>query len=72
MKDEVFLRKLGKKIVELRTENEISQNELAKRIGSKNTHVRRIERGEVSSSINMLRRIAEELGVSISELVNID
>ena len=71
MKDEVFLRKLGKKIVQLRTEIEISQNELARRIGSMNTHVRRIERGEVSCGINMLRAIAKELKITISELVDV-
>ncbi|MES2592186.1 MAG: helix-turn-helix transcriptional regulator [Bacteroidota bacterium] len=71
MKDDIYLNKLGKKIVDLRTKKEISQNQLAKNIGSTNTHMRRIERGEVSCTINMLRKIAEVLEISISELVDI-
>lgn len=72
MKDDIYLRKLGRKIVQLRTEKKISQNQLAKNIGSINTHLRRIERGEVSCGINMLRAIAAELDISVSELVKIE
>ncbi len=71
MKDEVYLKKLGEKIVLIRKEKEIGQLDLAKEIGSSNTQLRRIERGEVNSTINMLRHIAKVLGVGVDELVKI-
>jgi putative transcriptional regulator len=71
MKDETYLKKLGAKIVQIRTEKEISQKQLALNIGSTNTHLRRIERGEANPTINTLRRIAAELGISISDLVSL-
>lgn len=69
MTDEEFLKVLGARIRELRTEKGLSQDELASRLGTKHTQVGRIERGEVNSSINMLRRIAGELGVELGELI---
>jgi transcriptional regulator with XRE-family HTH domain len=71
MKDEVYLKKLGQKIVQLREEREISQRELARRIETNNTQIRRIETGSVNSSINMLRRIANEFNMTIGQLVEI-
>ena len=72
MNDEVYLRKLGEKIVGLRKTKGITQLELAERLATKNTQIRRIERGTVNSTINMLRKIAKELGISVSKLVNLD
>lgn len=71
MKDEIYLKKLGDKIVRLREEKDISQRELARRIKTNNTQIRRIETGIVNSSINMLRKIAKEFDITISELVDI-
>lgn len=71
MKDEVFLRKLGKKIAKLREEQSISQREMSRRLATSNSHLRRIEAGEVSCSITGLRKIAEELQVSLSVLVDL-
>jgi len=58
--------------VELRKAKGITQQELAERLGTKNTQVRRIERGTVNSTINMLRKIAVELEIPISDLVNFE
>jgi transcriptional regulator with XRE-family HTH domain len=71
MKDEVYLKKLGKKIAKLREAKGISQRGMSERLDTSNTHLRRIEAGEVSSSITNLKKIAEELGLTVSELVNI-
>lgn len=71
MDDEVFLERLGQKILGLRIKKGIGQRELAELIQSTNMQIRRIERGEVNSSINMLRKIAKELGISVSKLVDI-
>lgn len=71
MKDETYLKRLGLKILSLRKEKGLSQEELAEKLGTKHTQVGRIERGEVNSSINMLRHIAKELEVNIKELVDV-
>ena len=71
MEDELYLERLGLKIYRLRKAKGMTQLDLAERLSTKNTQVRRIEQGKVNSSINMLRKIAKVLGVSVSELVNI-
>jgi len=47
----------------------MSQNELARRLGTKNNQVRRIELGLADCRINTLRKVAEVLGVELGELV---
>ncbi|MCW3076706.1 MAG: transcriptional regulator [Bacteroidetes bacterium] len=71
MKDSVYLVKLGEKIMNLRKAKGLSQEELAERLDTKHTQIGRVERGETNSTINMLRKIAVELEVSIEELVKI-
>lgn len=71
MTDEKYLRLLGAKVLELRTKKGWTQTELADKIGTKHPQVRRVEKGEANSSINMLRKIAKALGISVSELVDI-
>lgn len=71
MKNKVFIKKLGAKIVELRKEKGISQLELANRLDTHNNQIRRIEVGEGNPTINTLLDIAKELEVSITELVNV-
>jgi transcriptional regulator with XRE-family HTH domain len=72
MKNEVFLKKLGKKIVRLREEKEISQNEMARRLGTYNNQIRRVELGLVSPTITTLLSLSKELDIKISDLVNIE
>ncbi|MGZ4054388.1 MAG: helix-turn-helix domain-containing protein [Bacteroidia bacterium] len=71
MKDETYLKKLGKKVVLLRKKSDMSQRELARRMGTDNTQIIRIETGSVNSSINMLRKLAKEFDITVSELVDI-
>ena len=69
--DEKYLKALGERIIALRKAKEMTQVELAEKLGTQHTMVGRIERGEVNCTINTLRKIAGKLGVSVSELVNI-
>lgn len=71
MKDETFLKRLGERIAALREEKSISQMEMARRLETGNNQIRRIEKGLTSASILTLRRISKELGVSISELIQL-
>jgi len=69
MTDEKYLQVLGAKVLELRMKKGWTQTELADKIGTKHPQVRRVEKGQANSTINMLRKIAKALDVSISELV---
>lgn len=69
MKDEVYLKKLGKKIAKLRESKGISQRGMAKKLDTSNTYMRAVEAGDVNISINGLRKIAAEFEITISELV---
>src|SRR4029077_17999567 len=69
--EKLYLTLLGEKI-RLARKEQMTQGELAKKLGTKHTQIGRIERGEVNSTILMLRKIAAELGISVSKLVNIN
>jgi transcriptional regulator with XRE-family HTH domain len=71
MTETEFLIELGHRIRMIRKQKKISQVQLAEKLGTFHTQIGRIERGEVNATINMLRKIANELGISVSELVNI-
>lgn len=64
-----YLKTLGNRITELMNAKGITQLEMAYKLNTFNTQVRRIQRGEVNSTINMLRKIADILDVSIEQLV---
>ncbi len=68
MEDSKYLVKLGEKIRDIRKEK-MTQTELAEKLGTKHTQIGRIERGEVNSTINVLRKIAHELNVSLFDLL---
>lgn len=71
MEDKIFLTQLGEKIATIREKKGISQMELARRLETGNNQIRRIEKGLVSANIITLRRIANEIGVSLAKLVNL-
>ncbi|CAA0230171.1 helix-turn-helix transcriptional regulator [Tenacibaculum maritimum] len=60
---------LGKRIKILRGERNISQDELAKKIGVHTNHLSRYERDLTSPSIDVVIKMAEALGVSIDFLI---
>lgn len=49
-----------------------SQAELAKRAGTDQAHISRLENGEVGGSIDLITRIARELDVTASQLIGDD
>jgi len=54
-----------RKLIYLRKKEKISQNVLANRINMRQSHVARLETGEVSPSIKILKRYAGGLGYSL-------
>ena len=73
MTDKIFIQKLGKKIETFRESIGITRQEFAKKVGISRMQMYRIETGnaEGNPSILVLRKIAKELGISVSELVDI-
>ncbi|MDO5381013.1 MAG: helix-turn-helix transcriptional regulator [Acidaminococcaceae bacterium] len=61
MYDETKLKGVGARIRNLRAEQELTQFELAEKIGVSQTHLSNIERGRVQISLKLLLRIANVL-----------
>ena len=67
-----YLKSLGERIVGLRKKQGLTQVQLAEKLGTEHAQIGRLERGETNSTIIILRRIAKELGISVSELVDVN
>lgn len=64
-----YLINTGLRIKEIRKKNGITQGDLAKKMGTSQPQVARIETGEQNASLLIYRRIAIVLGVELSQLV---
>lgn len=62
------LRTFGERVRKLRKEVDMSQEELGFQAGLHRTYVGSIERGEQNVSLRNIKRIAEALKISLSEL----
>lgn len=62
MANEQERKRIGLRIKALRTEQELTQGELAERAGLQLTHISRIEAGKYSVGIDTLSAIANVLG----------
>ncbi len=69
---EELLKRLGRGIREKRKAIGLSQEALAERVSIHPTHLSRIERGETNTTILILHRISEELGVGIDQWLKIE
>jgi ribosome-binding protein aMBF1 (putative translation factor) len=68
--DKEFLKSLGLNLKKLRKQKKISQLELAVRMNNHPEQISRIERGLHNVTICTLKKIADELEVSIAELIS--
>ena len=66
---EALQRTIGKNIRAYRKEQGIRQNDFAKRVGTTSTTLSKIENGDVSIRMDMLEKIAEELGKPIQQII---
>ncbi|MDB5438455.1 MAG: putative HTH-type transcriptional regulator y4dJ [Caulobacteraceae bacterium] len=62
-------QRVAANIKRLRTERELSQEELAHRAGMDRTYISQIERGVKSPTVETLEKVANGLGVTISDLI---
>jgi transcriptional regulator with XRE-family HTH domain len=63
------LERFGRKLRAVRTETGISQEALAQRSGLHRTYVSSVERGERNISLVNIAKLANALGVKLSELM---
>lgn len=70
MIDKAISNTLGKRILELRKERGWSQPDLGRRVGTSGAIVGRYERAEITPSVDVARKLAEALGVTLDYLTN--
>ena len=63
---------LGKKIAELRKNNNLSQEELAEKVGVARQTISKWEMGDTTPDINQVKAISKIFNISIDELVDND
>jgi transcriptional regulator with XRE-family HTH domain len=68
MLDQILIEEFGKRIRQLRTERNLSQEELSFQTGFHRTYIGMVERGERNISLSNIGVFAEAFGVNISEL----
>ena len=59
----------GKRLREAREAKSLSQQDLAKMIGSVHTVIGRYERDEMKPSIDVVKKLADELGTTVGYLI---
>lgn len=65
---DVFVKLVGEKIRELRTQKELSQEKLGELAELNSNYIGQIERGEKSISVYTLKKVAYGLSLSLEEL----
>jgi len=66
------VRKVGRRIRELRQKKGWSQEKLAEEAGLHRTYIGQVERGEKSIGVDRRRRVAVALGVPPSEILDVE
>jgi putative transcriptional regulator len=69
MRDEDLLKRIGENIVRIRQSRGLKQIDLAAKLEMEDSSLRRIEKGRVNSTILMLRKISDALGVDLVQLL---
>ncbi|MDF2933557.1 MAG: family transcriptional regulator [Chryseobacterium sp.] len=67
--DLIRLKKIGRRLLELRLQKNLTQKELAFLVDVEISQITRIERGIINTSILNLMRITDALEISISEFL---
>jgi len=61
-------KKLGEKLKKIRTEKAMSQGDIAKKLGVHRSYISGIERGIRNPTVKNVEKLADALGVDVSEL----
>jgi len=65
-----FIKSVGLRIKTIRVGLDISQEDLASKLGFRQCQIANIESGKTNASISHIKAIADGLGVPIAELLN--
>lgn len=71
VKDEELIKALGDQVRAIRLTQSLTMEQLAERCQLDYRQIARVEHGEINSSISMVNRIAEGLGLSLGELFSL-
>jgi transcriptional regulator with XRE-family HTH domain len=69
---EKLKKKIGQRIIDLRTKKGWSQSDLARAVEKDRQAIEKLENGKVNPTLYSLLEISKALEVSLSELVRID
>lgn len=72
MPEEIFLKKLGERIKDLRKKSGKSLGKFSYEIGWDKTNFRQFEKGKKNPTSKTLYKIATNLGITVSELTKVD
>lgn len=65
---ETIQQKVGKRIVEIRTEKNISQQDLASKCNFEKSNMSRLEKGNVNATLSTLEKVCDALQIEYIEL----
>ena len=71
MEQEVFIKKLGKRITKIREEKELSQSELARLMKLPRQNINRLETGTVNPKAFTIYELARVMKVEVGDLFNL-
>jgi transcriptional regulator with XRE-family HTH domain len=72
MTEKVLLKKIGSRIKQIRTDKGISQQQLAADLDYEKSNMSRLESGTLNPHIATLYKVARALGITLSELLNVE
>lgn len=70
MTHEQLLKMIGNRIRELRVKQGLTQSELAAKLDYEKSNMSRLESGTIDARASTLNKVANALGVSLSELLS--
>jgi transcriptional regulator with XRE-family HTH domain len=70
-RDQDYLVKIGKRLVELRAEYKLSQEALERLSGVDTRQIGRIERAEGNTNISLIKKLADSLGIKVSQILDV-
>lgn len=71
MEQEVFIKKLGKRITKVREEKQLSQAELARLMGLPRQNINRLETGTVNPKAYTVYELARVMKVRVGDLMTV-
>ena len=70
IRDEKYLRALGTRLRQIRTQKNISTYDLSYESNVSRSQINAIERGDINTTICTLKAIADALGLKVKDLVD--